>query len=533
MFASHLVWLAEVVCDAHFAASDDYSSSHRLKPPIKKISKDERRSLLQAFVLQYKASNEGKFPSTTAALKQVGGSYYFVKRTLQELQSQPPPPSLNAASTSHSTTIEIQEEVSHARTTTAQTVVHLQPKCITKEEPTFQTPAPHVNAQQTTNPHHHLQRTSRRGGGGGGGGGGMNVIDRCWRRSPNWWRSRQRLARCSVGFAGKMSNNIGRGLRRYTVTDPTDDDPSNPKLGTLRYGVTKLRGKVWITFGRDMQIKLRSPLLIGSFTTIDGRGATVHIAGGAGFLLRGVHDVIIHGLRFHHCRAQPPGTVMGPGWKAVQLGKVDGDAIRVIGSSKVWIDHNTLYRCQDGLIDVTYGSTDITISNNWFREHDKVMLLGHDDSYGRDRDMRVTVIFNKFGPNCNQRMPRVRHGYAHIANNMYQGWGEYAIGGSMNPTIRTESNLFISSSSSSTTKKQLEVTWKQVGYGWNFKSVKDVLINGAYFSKSVSRTGSPGLSPRYSYNGEQRFVVVPNANAVRSLTRSSGALRCFPTSSTC
>ncbi|KAK9106258.1 hypothetical protein Syun_022269 [Stephania yunnanensis] len=48
----------EVVCDAHFAASDDYSSSHRLKPPIKKISKDERRSLLQAFVLQYKASNE-------------------------------------------------------------------------------------------------------------------------------------------------------------------------------------------------------------------------------------------------------------------------------------------------------------------------------------------------------------------------------------------------------------------------------------------------------------------------------------------
>ncbi|KAK9106259.1 hypothetical protein Syun_022270 [Stephania yunnanensis] len=298
-------------------------------------------------------------------------------------------------------------------------------------------------------------RTSRRRG---GGGGNMNVIDRCWRRSPNWWRSRQRLARCSVGFAGKMSNNIGRGLRRYTVTDHTDDDPSNPKLGTLRYGVTKLRGKVWITFGRDMQIKLRSPLLIGSFTTIDGRGATVHIAGGAGFLLRGVHDVIIHGLRFHHCRAQPPGTVMGPGWKAVQLGKVDGDAIRVIG------------------------------------------------------------------------MPRVRHGYAHIANNMYQGWGEYAIGGSMNPTIRTESNLFISSS---TSKKQLEVTWKQVGYGWNFKSVKDVLINGAYFSKSVSRTGSPGLSPRYTYNGEQRFVVVPNANAVRSLTRSSGALRCFPTSSTC
>ena len=121
----------------------------------------------------------------------------------------------------------------------------------------------------------------------------------------------------------------------------------------------------------------------------------------------------------------------------------DGDAIRLVGSNKVWIDHNTLYSCQDGLLDVTRGSSWVTVSNNWFRDHDKVMLLGHDDGNVEDKKMRVTVVYNRFGPRANQRMPRVRHGYAHIVNNFYQSWGDYAIGGSMNPGIRSEANLFV------------------------------------------------------------------------------------------
>lgn len=103
-----------------------------------------------------------------------------------------------------------------------------------------------------------------------------------------------------------------------------------------------------------------------------------------------VSDVIIHGLQFHNIRSTAG----------------DGDAIRLVGSRRVWLDHNTLYASQDGLVDVSRGSTAVTVSNNWFRDHDKVMLLGHDDGYLADRRMRVTVAFNRFGPNCNQRMPR-------------------------------------------------------------------------------------------------------------------------------
>jgi len=38
---------------------------------------------------------------------------------------------------------------------------------------------------------------------------------------------------------------------------------------------------------------------------------------------------------------------------------------------------------------------------------------------------------------------RVRFGYAHVANNRYDEWQMYAIGGSANPTIFSEGNYFL------------------------------------------------------------------------------------------
>lgn len=38
---------------------------------------------------------------------------------------------------------------------------------------------------------------------------------------------------------------------------------------------------------------------------------------------------------------------------------------------------------------------------------------------------------------------RVRFGYAHVANNRYDEWKMYAIGGSADPTIFSEGNYFI------------------------------------------------------------------------------------------
>ncbi|KAK7266826.1 hypothetical protein RIF29_19483 [Crotalaria pallida] len=329
----------------------------------------------------------------------------------------------------------------------------------------------------------------------------MNVIDKCWRSDPEWRKHRPQLATCSVGYAGKMTKNIGNGLIHYKVTDASDD-PINPKLGTLRYGASVIQGKVWITFQRDMLIKLARPLLISSFTTIDGRGTDVHIAHNACLMIFKATDIIIHGLRIHHCKPQAPGMVMGPNGKVMPLGQVDGDAIRLVTASNIWIDHNTLYNCQDGLLDVTRGTTNVTASNNWFRSQNKVMLLGHDDGFVRDQNMKVTVVYNHFGPNCNQRMPRIRFGYAHVANNLYRGWVQYAIGGSMEPSLKSEANLFIAPSSGS---KEVVINF------YNFISISDM----------EKRATKDGHVRKPNYTEEQVFEVA-DAKCVRSLTRAAG-----------
>lgn len=104
------------------------------------------------------------------------------------------------------------------------------------------------------------------------------------------------------------------------------------------------------------------------------------------------------------------------------------------------------------------------------------MLLGHSDSYVRDKVMQVTIAYNHFGEGLIQRMPRLlqlflkfsrndllllirpmfyidqkcpnlicrcRHGYFHVVNNDYTHWEMYAIGGSASPTINSQGNRYL------------------------------------------------------------------------------------------
>lgn len=103
-----------------------------------------------------------------------------------------------------------------------------------------------------------------------------NPTDDCWRCDPNWEKHRQRLADCAIGF-GKNAIG-GRDGKIYVVKNSENDDPINPKSGTLRYGVIRDE-PLWIIFARDMVIRLKEELLMNSFKTIDGRGANVHIVG--------------------------------------------------------------------------------------------------------------------------------------------------------------------------------------------------------------------------------------------------------------
>ncbi|KAM5588764.1 putative pectate lyase 2 [Rosa sericea] len=342
-----------------------------------------------------------------------------------------------------------------------------------------------------------------------------NVVDSCWRSNANWARNRQALANCAVGF-GKDA--IGGKYGRIYVVTTSFDDPINPKLGTLRYGVIQTQ-PLWIVFAKDMVITLKNELIMNSFKTIDGRGAKVEIAYGPCITVQGISHVIIHGISIHDCKPGKSGMVRStPTHVGRRLG-CDGDSISIFASSHVWVDHCFLAHGADGLIDITHASTAVTVTNNYFSQHDKVMLLGHNDKFTADKIMKVTIAFNRFGAGLIERMPRVRFGYAHVANNRYDEWKMYAIGGSANPTIFSEGNYFIAPENhdaKQVTKREAYDGWKS----WKWRSSNDVLQNGAYFIQS----GWGSCYPMYTRT--QKFKVSPGS-MVPALTSNAGPLRCI------
>ncbi|CAH9095284.1 unnamed protein product [Cuscuta europaea] len=317
---------------------------------------------------------------------------------------------------------------------------------------------------------------------GGGACQAMNPIDRCWRCDPNWGMNRKRLADCARGFGhGTVGGKDGE---IYIVTDASDDDVEEPKPGTLRHAVIQ-EEPLWIIFAKSMVITLKQELMINHDKTIDGRGASVHIAYGAGLTIQFVQNVIIHNIRIHHILPKPGGLVRDSVSHIGLRTMSDGDAISIYGSNHVWIDHVSMAKCSDGLIDAIMASTAITISNCKFNHHNDVMLLGASDSFSEDSVMQVTVAFNRFGRGLIQRMPRCRWGFFHVVNNDYAQWEMYAIGGSSSPTIVSQGNRFKASDNPFTkevTKRDYapQSQWSH----WQWRSEGDLFLNGAYFVES-------------------------------------------------
>jgi pectate lyase len=162
---------------------------------------------------------------------------------------------------------------------------------------------------------------------------------------------------------------------------------------------------------------------VASNKTIIGVGSGSGITGG-GLNVSAVSNVIIQNLNFR--------------------GSSD-DAINVEqGSTRIWIDHNTLSAAHDGLLDIKRASDFVTVSWNHFLNHDKTMLLGHSDSNGsQDRGhLRVSYHHNWFD-GTNQRHPRVRFGNpVHVYNNYYGGVTSYGVASTMEGGTLVEGNYF-------------------------------------------------------------------------------------------
>lgn len=197
-----------------------------------------------------------------------------------------------------------------------------------------------------------------------------NPIDRCWRCDKNWASDRKKMANCALGFGAGTTG--GKDGPIYIVTDSSDDNMEEPKNGTLRHAVIQ-DGPLWIIFGYSMTITLQHELLVTGDKTIDGRGAYVKIAGGSGITVQFVKNVIISNLKIKQIKATSGGIIRDSTTHKGLRTFDEGDGITVFGSSNVWIDHCSMSKCEDGIIDAVKGSTAVTISNCHFTDHSKVV----------------------------------------------------------------------------------------------------------------------------------------------------------------
>lgn len=85
-----------------------------------------------------------------------------------------------------------------------------------------------------------------------GGCVATNSIDSCWRCDPNWHLNRKKLAQCALGFGHGTTG--GMAGKFYVVTDPSDNDVTNPRPGTLRHAVIQ---KVFRNFETRMIAPIR------------------------------------------------------------------------------------------------------------------------------------------------------------------------------------------------------------------------------------------------------------------------------------
>ncbi|KAL5546276.1 hypothetical protein UlMin_005963 [Ulmus minor] len=297
------------------------------------------------------------------------------------------------------------------------------------------------------------------------------------------------LAGQAQGF-GRFAIGGLRG-RVYSVTTLADDGP-----GSLREGCRK-KEPLWIVFELSGTIHLSSYLSVSSYKTIDGRGQNIKLTG-KGLRLKECEHVIVCNLEFEGGR--------GP--------DVDGIQIKP-KSQHIWIDRCSLHDYEDGLIDITRESTDITISRCHFSNHDKTMLIGADPSHTGDRCIRVT-IHHCFFDGTRQRHPRVRFGKVHLYNNYTRNWGIYAVCASVESQIYSQCNIYEAGQKKIAFKYLTEkAADKEEGTTGYIRSEGDLFITGTQPGLMAERGESSSMfHPSEFY---PTWTVSPPADSLKHL----------------
>lgn len=154
---------------------------------------------------------------------------------------------------------------------------------------------------------------------------------------------------------------------------------------------------------------------------------------GGSFSVRNVSNVVIRNISLKDAVDPFPHHESGDGWNAQH------DLVSIDNGKNIWIDHCTFedtltlgkaangekLQVYDGLCDMKSTTTNVTVSNCVFKNHDKTMLIGSSDNDGAgDPAARKISLFYNYWLNCGQRCPFVRNSLCHVLNNVYDSDSE-------------------------------------------------------------------------------------------------------------
>ena len=228
-----------------------------------------------------------------------------------------------------------------------------------------------------------------------------------------------------AGFATQNGGTTGgKGYSEVTVSNVSD-------LKSYAKAGNKI---IYVKPGTYM-----GPIEVGSNVTIYGyQGAIIaQPTTGSAMKLSGSKNVIIRNLVFKGIGAHDDD---------------DEDCLQVNHeSSNVWIDHVDIYDGHDGNLDITNASDYVTISWTKFSYtsastgHQFSNLIGNSKTKTTDRGhLNVTIHHSWWADGVKERMPRVRFGKVHVANNLFDSKdASHCVRAAIEANIRIEKNVFI------------------------------------------------------------------------------------------
>ncbi|GAA4946675.1 pectate lyase family protein [Actinoplanes utahensis] len=175
---------------------------------------------------------------------------------------------------------------------------------------------------------------------------------------------------------------------------------------------------------------------VTSDKTIIGLGSTAALVGGG----------LNIGLPVTSATTPPAGAVNNVIIRNLRFSGASDDLINVqMFSHHIWIDHNDFSDGDDGAVDIKRGSDLVTVSWNRFHDHDKTLLLGHDDDNGAQDAGRLRVTYHhNYFDGSDQRHPRVRFApVVHVYNNYFRD-NSYGIASTNDAGLFVEGNYFYS-----------------------------------------------------------------------------------------